>query len=147
MDDLAPRDALHAIVVRSPHAHARIVAMDTAAARSMPGVRAVLTIDDLKAEGIGPMPCVAKVATDAPLIIPPRPALADGIVRHVGDPVAFVVADTVAQARDAAEAVMVDYDTLPAVIDPAAALAPDPRCLRRGRRRPLLRDPSGRGRP
>ena len=124
MDDLAPRDALHAVVVRSPHAHARIVAIDTTAARAMPGVRAVLTIDDLKAEGIGNLPCVAKVATDAPLVIPPRPALADGVVRHVGDPVAFVVAGTLAEARDAAEAVMVDYDTLPAVIDPAAALAP-----------------------
>jgi carbon-monoxide dehydrogenase large subunit len=125
IEDIAAPGALHGIVLRSPHAHARIVAIDATAARAMPGVRAVLTAADLRAEGLGPMPCVAKVATLAPLIIPPRPALAEGTVRHVGDPVAFVVAETPAQARDAAEAIAVDYAPLPAVTDAAAALLPD----------------------
>ncbi|MEO3474903.1 xanthine dehydrogenase family protein molybdopterin-binding subunit [Roseomonas sp. CAU 1739] len=123
VDDIAVPEALHGIVLRSPHAHARLVSIDTADAAAMPGVHAVLTAADLRADGIFPMPCVAKVATVAPLIIPPRPALAEGAVRHVGDPVAFVVAETLAQARDAAEAIAVDYDPLPAVTDGAAALA------------------------
>ncbi len=125
VDDIATPAALHGFVLRSPHAHARIAAIDTVAAAAMPGVRAVLTEADLRAEGIGPLPCIAKVATVAPLIIPPRPALADGVVRHVGDPVAFIVAATATEARDAAEAVLVDYDPLPAITDGAAALAPD----------------------
>ena len=125
VEDIAAPGALHAVMLRSPHAHARIVAIDIAAARAMPGVRDILTAADLGAEGLRPLPCVAKVATLAPLVIPPRPALAEGRVRHVGDPVAFVVADTLAQARDAAEAIAVDYDTLPAVTDGAAALRDD----------------------
>ncbi len=123
VDDIAVPGALHGHVVRSPHAHARILSVDTEAARAAPGVLAIYTADDLKAEGIGPLPCVAKVATVGPLIVPPRPALANGVVRHVGDPVAFVVAETVHQARDAAEAVQVEYETLDAVTDGAAALA------------------------
>jgi carbon-monoxide dehydrogenase large subunit len=125
VEDIDAPGALHAVVLRSPHAHARIVSIDVSAARAMPGVRDVLTAADLRAEGLHPLPCVAKVATLAPLIIPPRPALAEHRVRHVGDPVAFVVADTIAQARDAAEAIMVDYAPLAAVTDGAAALAPD----------------------
>jgi carbon-monoxide dehydrogenase large subunit len=124
VEDIAVSGALHGVLLRSPHAHARILAIDTAAAAAMPGVALVLTAPDLRAQGIGPLPCVAKVATVAPLVIPPRPALAEGLVRHVGEPVAFVVAGTAAQARDAAEAIMVDYDPLPAVTDAAAALAP-----------------------
>lgn len=124
VDDIALPAALHGFVLRSPHAHARITAIDTTTAAAMPGVRAVLTEADLRAEGIGPMPCLVKVATVAPLIIPARPALADGMVRHVGDPVAFIVADTAAQARDAAEAIIVDYNPLPAITDGAAALEP-----------------------
>jgi carbon-monoxide dehydrogenase large subunit len=122
VEDMAIAGALHGIVVRSPHAHARILGMDVDAARAMPGVHAVRTAADLRAEGLFPLPCVAKVATVDPLIIPPRPALAEGLVRHVGDPVAYVVAGTPAQARDAAEAIIVDYDMLPAVADGAAAL-------------------------
>ncbi|MBW6397974.1 xanthine dehydrogenase family protein molybdopterin-binding subunit [Roseomonas sp. HJA6] len=125
VDDLDAPGALHGWVLRSPHAHARILSIDTDAARAMPGVQAVLTIEDLEAEGIGSLPCVAKIASEAPLIIPPRPALADGAVRHVGDPVAFVVADSVSLARDAAEAIWVEYDTQDAVTDGAAALAAD----------------------
>ena len=124
VDDIDVPEALHGVVLRSPHAHARILSIDTGDAVAMPGVRAVLTAADLRDDGIFPMPCVAKVATVEPLIIPPRPALAEGAVRHVGDPVAFIVAETQAQARDAAEAVVVEYDPLPAVTDGAAALAP-----------------------
>ena len=124
VDDITTPDALHGVVLRSPHAHARIVLIDTAAAIAMAGVAAVYTAADLTADGIGPLPCIAKVATVEPLIIPARPALADATVRHVGDPVAFVVAKTLAQARDAAEAINVTYAPLAAVTDGAAALAP-----------------------
>ncbi|TCZ63180.1 xanthine dehydrogenase family protein molybdopterin-binding subunit [Roseicella aquatilis] len=122
--DLVPADALHGVVLRSPHAHARLLAVEAGAARSMPGVALVLTGADLAAEGIGPLPCPAVVQTIGPLIVPDRPALAIDRVRHVGEPVAFVVAETAAQARDAAEAIAVEYDPLPAVVDSRAALAP-----------------------
>ena len=98
--------------------------IDADAARAMPGVRGVFTAADLDADGIGTLPCVAQVATVAPMIVPPRPALASDRVRHVGDPVAFVVADTSEQARDAAERIAVAYRPLPSVVDAAAALAP-----------------------
>jgi carbon-monoxide dehydrogenase large subunit len=91
----------------------------------MPGVRGVFTAADLEADGVGPLPCIAQVATVAPIIVPPRRALALARVRHVGDPVAFVVADTINQARDAAERVAVAYRQLPAVVDAAAALLPE----------------------
>ena len=122
--DIAVPGALHGVVLRSPHAHARILGLDAAAARAMPGVRLVLTHADLAAEGIGPLPCPAVVATVAPIIIPPRHALAGAAVRHVGEPVAFVVAETAAEAREAAEAIAVEYETLPAVVESRAALAP-----------------------
>lgn len=124
LDDLRGPDELHAVVLRSPHAHARIAGIDAAAAAAVPGVRLVLTAAELQAEGLGDLPCVAQVPTVAPLIVPPRPALADGVVRHVGDPVAFVVADTPGQAQDGAEAIIVEYDAMPAVVDAEAALAP-----------------------
>ena len=122
--DLVPAGALHAAALRSPHAHARITAIDAAAARVMPGVALVLTGAELAAEGIGPLPCPAVVNTLGPLIVPARPALARDAVRHVGEPVALVVAATPAGARDAAEAILVDYETLPAVVGSRAALAP-----------------------
>ena len=110
-------------VVRSPHAHAVIVAIDAAAAVAMPGVLGVFTAADLVA--LGPLPCNVPVASVRPMIVPPRTTLANGRVRHVGDPVAFVVAETRDAARTAAEAVFVDYDPLPAAVDPAAALRDD----------------------
>src|SRR6516225_2120615 len=91
-------------VVRSPHAHATIERIDSAAARSASGVLGVFTAADL-AE-LGPLPCTVPVASVAPMIIPPRFALASECARHVGDPVAFVVAETRAAARDAAESVV-----------------------------------------
>ncbi len=123
VEDFSSPGELHAVVVRSPHAHAVIGGIDTAAARAMPGVRGVFTAADLDADGIGELPCIAQVATVAPIIVPPRPALARDRVRHVGDPVAFVVADTREQARDAAERVAVAYRPLPSVVDAVAALA------------------------
>ncbi|MBN8889871.1 MAG: xanthine dehydrogenase family protein molybdopterin-binding subunit [Rhodospirillales bacterium] len=107
-------------VVRSPHAHARITAVDTAGPAAMPGVLGVFTAADLAS--LGPLPCTVPVPSVPPMVAPPRPALATGRVRHVGDPVAFVVAATRDTARTAAEAVIVEYDVLPAIVDPAAAL-------------------------
>jgi carbon-monoxide dehydrogenase large subunit len=108
----------HGHVLRSPHGHALIRRMDVSAARAAPGVRLVVTAPDLA--DLGAMPCLANVK---PLIVPPRHALAVDRVRHVGDPVAFVVADTADAAREAAELIEVEYDSLPAVIGVRAALA------------------------
>jgi carbon-monoxide dehydrogenase large subunit len=107
-------------VVRSPHAHATIERIDAEAARGVPGVLGVFTAADL-AE-LGPLPCTVPVASVAPMIVPPRPTLASGRARHVGDPVAFVVAETRAAARDSAELVAVDWQPLAAVVDGPAAL-------------------------
>src|SRR5438128_668815 len=123
VDDVDLPGQLHAIVLRSPHGHATIASIDTVAARAMPGVHGVFTAKELDADGIGPLPCIAQVATVAPIIVPPRRALALDRVRHVGDPVAFVVADTADQARDAAERVAVAYRPLPAVVAAREALA------------------------
>ena len=107
-------------VVRSPHAHATITHIDVEAARTTPGVLGMFTAADLA--DLGPLPCNVPVASLQPMIVPPRLALAKDRARHVGDPVAFVVAETRDAARNAAEAVVVDYDVLPAVVDPPAAL-------------------------
>ena len=95
-DDIVLPGMLHGVVLRSPHAAARISRIDTAAAASLPGVKAIYTAADLKADGIGPLPCAAPVENrdGTPQAMPPHPVLADGMVRHVGDPVAFIVADT-----------------------------------------------------
>src|SRR5262245_56924896 len=120
--DHAPDGALHAVLLRSPHAHARYRITDVAKARAMPGVALVLTADDT-AE-LGDLPCQGEIpATE--ITIPPYPVLAREEVRHVGDAVAFVVADTAEEARDGAEAIAVEWDTLSHVIGAAAALAPD----------------------
>ncbi len=119
---------LHLVFVRSPHAHARITAVDAAAARDMPGVQAVVTAADLEAAGIGPMPALPAVFDDETGRAPGggrRPILAAGITRFVGEAVAAVVADSPVRAQDAAEAVEVVYEPLPAVAGLAAALADD----------------------
>lgn len=126
IDDLAPAGAAHAVFLRAPHAHARIRAIDAAAARLLRGVLAVYTADDLRGAGIGPMrPAIAQRNRDgsAPFAAP-RPVLADGVVRFVGEAVAMVVAETLEAARDAAERIGVDYTPLPQLTDPRAALAP-----------------------
>ncbi len=125
-DDIVLPRMSFAYVLRSPVAHARIARIDTGAARTMPGVLFVGTGDDIRADGLGDVPCtIPLVSRDGkPRHDTPRPALAQGKVRHVGQPVALVVAETYAQARDAAEAIAVDYDALPAVTDAKAAAAP-----------------------
>src|SRR6516225_9684678 len=113
------------VFVRSPHAHARIRAVESADALALPGVLAVLTGEDIKRDGVGGIPCGWCVTGKGgvPMKEPPHPALAQGKVRHVGDPVAFVIADTLAAARDAAAAVVVDYESLPPVTSLRSALA------------------------
>ena len=126
LDDLRFDGLVHAVVVRSPHAHARLLGIDSRAARALPSVRAVLTAAEARADGLGPLrPYVeANVQTGEPFAFAPQPLLAEDKVRFVGEPVALVVADTVAQALDAAEQVVVDYEPLPAVTTAAAARAP-----------------------
>jgi carbon-monoxide dehydrogenase large subunit len=125
IDDLAAPDALHAVVVRSPHAHARIIAIRLDAARQMPGVVAVLTGSQLASDNIGPLPCaVTSIPMTTPLVVPPCHALARDVVRYVGEPIAFVVAENAESARDAAEAVIVDYEPLQPVISIADAVLP-----------------------
>ncbi|MGE0726032.1 MAG: xanthine dehydrogenase family protein molybdopterin-binding subunit, partial [Alphaproteobacteria bacterium] len=126
-DDRRLHGEVHAVLVRSPHAHARIRAIDTAAAAATPGVLAVWTGADYAADGLG-MPRATmprKRADGTPMFAPQRPALALDRVRHVGDPVAMVVAGTLAQVMDAAELVAVDYAALPAVTAVEAAARPD----------------------
>ncbi|HET6197493.1 MAG TPA: xanthine dehydrogenase family protein molybdopterin-binding subunit [Acetobacteraceae bacterium] len=122
-DDIVLPGMLHGIVLRSPHASAKLGAIDTAAAAAVAGIKAIYTAADMKADGIGPMPCAAPVQNrdGSNMVDPPHFALADGMVRHVGDAVAFVVAETAKAARDAAELVVVDYSPEPAVTDVAAA--------------------------
>ena len=125
-DDIVLPGMLHGIVLRSPHAAAKLGAIDTTAAASVEGVKAIYTAADLIADGIGPMPCAAPVqnrdGTD--MVNPPHPALVGDAVRYVGDPVAFVVAKTAAAARDAAELIAVDYSVGTAITDLAAAIEP-----------------------
>lgn len=127
VDDIKLPRMAHGVVVRSPHAHARIRGIDTAAAEAAPGVLAVLTGADWKASGFGDIPSGAgKTLRDGtPMFVPPTPALATDRVRRVGDYVAFVVAETPYQAMDAAELVDVDYEPLPAIVSTEGAVAPD----------------------
>ena len=126
LDDLALARQSYAFFLRSPHAHADIKSIDVAAARDMPGVLGVFTGDDLAAAGIGNVPCMAplKNRDGTSFVPPPRPALARGRVRFAGEAVAVVVAERLEDARDAAEAIVVDYAPLGAVGDIAAAIAP-----------------------
>src|SRR3954462_1030367 len=122
-DDVSLPGQAFAVFVRSPHAHAAIKSIDKAQALKAPGVLAVFTGEDLK---VGGLPC-GWLITDVngqPMKEPAHPVLAQGKVRYVGDHVAVVVAQTYFQARDAAELVQVDYETLPAVVDVAEAHKP-----------------------
>jgi aerobic carbon-monoxide dehydrogenase large subunit len=123
-DDINRPGQAHAYILRSPHAHARLRAVDTAAAAAMPGVVAVYTSADLTA--IGGIPCGWQIHNKdgTPMAEPKHPVLAEGKVRHVGDPVAVVVAETRQQARDAAEHIHVDYEVLPAAANMTQAQAP-----------------------
>jgi aerobic carbon-monoxide dehydrogenase large subunit len=119
VDDLKLPGMLHMAIVRSQYPHADITGIDTSAAKAMPAVKAVFTGDDLEfAAGV---PCGSNPTGD--MVQPARPPLAKGRVRHVGEPIAVVIADDRYAARDAADAVVVDYAELPAVIDVESALA------------------------
>jgi len=126
-DDVSLPGQAYAVMVRSPYAHGVIRAIDSAAARAMPGVLAIYTAVDLDAGGIGPLAPrqVVRNRDGTPMLSPTRHALATGKVRYVGETVAAIIAETVAAAKDAAEAVVVDIDPLPAVTDPARAAADD----------------------
>jgi Aerobic-type carbon monoxide dehydrogenase, large subunit CoxL/CutL homologs len=123
-DDLSRAGQAYAVMVRGRDAHGTIRSIDTAAAKAMPGVLAVCTAADLSA--YGPLKCnlPLKNRDGSPMRYTPRPALAGDKVRFVGDPVACVIAETVAQAKDAAEAVTVDVEPLPVVLKPADAVKP-----------------------
>ena len=125
-DDTAPRDSLAVLFVRSPHAHALIAGIDRSEALAMPGVVAIYTAEDTAADKLGHLPAVSEIKDGEGNRHrePPHLPMPVGKVRHVGDIVAMVVADTLDNARDAAEAVIVDYETLPAVVTVAQALAP-----------------------
>ena len=118
--DLRPADAAHAVFVRSPHAHAKIKAVDTQAARGAGGVLAVLTGEDARAAGLGKLRCAVKLP-GRPYFDPQRAILAQDFVRFVGEAVACVVAETAAQALDAAELVAVDYEPLESVTETGGA--------------------------
>ena len=111
-------------MLRSPHAHARLRGIDIAAAIGAPGVLAAFAGEDLARDGIGSIPCLSALTNrdGSPCVMPPHPAIARDSVRHVGDTVALVVAESLAEARDAAELVAVDYEPLPAAVDTARAL-------------------------
>ena len=126
IDDINLPGQVHAFLIRSPHAHARIGHIDERAALAMPGVVAVLTGADLAADGVGRVHCPSTLRgrDGAPIRNPPRTAMPCNRVRHVGDTVAIVLAESLAHARDAAEAVVINYEPLAAVTDARAALAP-----------------------
>ncbi|WP_207002020.1 xanthine dehydrogenase family protein molybdopterin-binding subunit [Trinickia mobilis] len=122
-DDVVLPQQTYAVFVRSPHAHARINRVDTEAAKRAPGVVAVFTGAELAAENVGGLPCgwLIHSIDGSPMHEPPHPVIAHDKVRHVGDQVALVVAESVKEAKDAAELIEVDYDMLPAVADTAHA--------------------------
>lgn len=125
-DDVNLAGQAHAVMVRSPVAHGVLRGIDIEAASVMPGVLAILTAADLDAAGFGPLRCPMNLPQrdGSPMKTPPRPSLAVGKVRYVGEAVACVVAETAVQAKDAAEAVELDIEALPAVTAPHEALKP-----------------------
>src|SRR3569833_2448967 len=124
-DDVVRPGETRAVFVRSPHAHAKIKKIDVAAAKRMPGVVDVLTGAQLAGDKGGNLICGWMIHSKdgTPMKLAPHPALAAATVNHVGDAVAVVIAETTAQGKDAAEKVVVDYEVLPAVVDPAKAQA------------------------
>src|SRR6185312_14422576 len=124
-DDVALPGQTYAAFLRSPHAHAKLRSVSTQKAKAAPGVLAVYTGADIAAAKVGGLPC-GWLITDVngqPMKEPPYPVLAQGKVRFVGERVAVVIAETLAQARDAAETIEVDYEELPAVVDARKAIA------------------------
>src|SRR5258708_23672087 len=126
MDDKPEDGALWLYVLRAPHAHAKIASIDTTAAIEMPGVEAVFTGADLIKDDIGTIPTLAifKRPDGSPMAFPPRRLLAHEIARFAGEPIAAVVATSRTVAQSAAESIAIDYDVLPAVVDPMLATKP-----------------------
>ncbi len=126
VDDIVRPGQLYAYILRSPHAHAEIRAIDTAKAMRAKGVVAVFTGADMAKDNVGSLPCGWQVKNKdgSPMNEPPHPPLAVDRVRHVGDPVAVVIADSREAAKDAAELVEIDYRPLPAVVSVAEAIKP-----------------------
>ncbi|MDA0240431.1 MAG: molybdopterin-dependent oxidoreductase, partial [Proteobacteria bacterium] len=140
-DDISLENQAHAHFLRASHAHARITHIDVSAARALPGVLAVYTAEDFKADGYAPAMVRGPVVIPPDVLNPPNPGLipragtehyetpgfafADGIVHKVGECVALVVAETLALAKDGAELIDVNYEPLPVVIDPVRAMEPD----------------------
>uniref|UniRef100_A0A8J4HAG4 Xanthine dehydrogenase family protein molybdopterin-binding subunit n=1 Tax=Acidicaldus sp. TaxID=1872105 RepID=A0A8J4HAG4_9PROT len=126
VDDMNRPGQLHAYIRRSDRPHARIKGIDISAAAAAPGVVAVYTGADLVADGIGGLPCGWQIHSKdgSPMAEPPHPVLAVDKVRHVGDPIAVVIAETRSQAKDAAELLAIDFADLPGVADLRAAAAP-----------------------
>src|ERR1700742_2109271 len=124
IDDKPEDGALWLHVLRSPHAHARLVSIDVSAAKEMAGVEAVFTGADLIADDIGTIPTLAifKRQDGSPMTVPPRRLLAHEIVRFAGEPVAAVVATSRVLAQTAAESIEIDYEVLPSVVDPIEAI-------------------------
>jgi aerobic carbon-monoxide dehydrogenase large subunit len=122
-DDISQPGQTYAYFIRSPHAHAKIKRIEAGAAKGLPGVVAVLTGTELAADKIGNLICGWMIHSKdgTPMKMAAHPAIASGKACHVGDPVAVVIAETLAQAKDAAEKITVDYEVLPAVADPAKA--------------------------
>ncbi len=125
-DDINRPGQLYAYVKRSDRPHAKINGIDSSAAARAPGVAAVFTGADMAAESIGGLPCGWQIHNKdgSPMAEPPHPVMAVGKVRHVGDPVAVVIADTRQHAKDAAELLAIDYTDLSAVATMADALSP-----------------------
>jgi aerobic carbon-monoxide dehydrogenase large subunit len=123
-DDINRPNQTHAYILRSPHAHARINGIDTAAALEAPGVVAIFTGKDIAADKVNGLPCgwLIHSKDGSPMVEPPHPPLVLDKVVHVGDQVAVIIAETCEQAKDAAELIMVDYDELPAVTTSPEAL-------------------------
>jgi carbon-monoxide dehydrogenase large subunit len=126
LDDLAFPGACHAYVLRSPLPHADILGIDRRAALGMPGVIAILTGEDAKTDNIPPLPCCIRIPLKpgTEQAFPDHPVLAQGRVRYVGEPVAFIIAETLDQARDAAECIVLQLEPLPFVTDPGLAQHP-----------------------
>ncbi len=123
LDDISIENQTYGSVLRSPHAHARIISIDTSEAKKLPGVLEIITADDLNSDGITGIPCLASVKSKdgVDMSNPLRPILADKYVRFVGDYVAFVIAETKSQAKAAIELIEVDYEVLPSITNPSDA--------------------------
>src|SRR4051812_14903732 len=126
IDDRPEDGALWLHMLRSPHAHAKITLIDTKSAAEMPGVEAVYTGADLVADDIGTLPTLAvfQRPDGKPMTVPPRRLLAYEVVRFAGEPIAAVVATSRVAAQSAAEAIIIEYEMLPSVVDPIEAVKP-----------------------